>query len=212
MKKTFSLSVICKDEAFSRMIQLEILQNGYTVKSGTQNADAVILDLDSAERGICEKLLSAQIPVVAFSRESAAKTESKTSVAFLRRPFDTSELFFALDGIFEKGESKESKENEEMPSANGLAIKIKREADGSVKINGEKIPLSDTEAALFGLLLEKNGEPLSKKEAMEKIWKNKDENSNIYDVYIHYLRQKIDERFNVKFIKTVREKGYKINF
>ena len=68
-----------------------------------------------------------------------------------------------------------------------------------------------TEAALLALLLDRNGEPVSRQEALAAVWSSQaSEDTNLVDVYIRYLRQKLDEHFDMRLIRTARGKGYYI--
>ena len=59
--------------------------------------------------------------------------------------------------------------------------------------------------------MEKRGTPVSREEASTVFLGDDGEmKSNVVDVYIKYLREKIDERFDIKLIKTVRGAGYMI--
>jgi len=59
------------------------------------------------------------------------------------------------------------------------------------------------------MLMEHNGEVISKKKMLEKIWKTSfDGNTNTIEVYINFLRNKIDKPFDKKTIKTKVGYGY----
>ena len=71
-----------------------------------------------------------------------------------------------------------------------------------------RIELSNKEFELLELLAKNPGKVFSRYEIEEKVWPGYQGGSNVVDVYIRYLRSKIDERFGVKFIHTVRGVGY----
>lgn len=77
---------------------------------------------------------------------------------------------------------------------------------------GRVIDLTLREYALLELLMRHKGQVLSRTQIAEHVW-NFDfySESNIVDVYIRYLRQKIDADFQPKLIQTVRGVGYKID-
>ena len=71
------------------------------------------------------------------------------------------------------------------------------------------IALSATEFAVLEALMRRPGEVLSRFQLLEKAWSGAYENrSNVVDVYIRYLRDKIDRPFGVSSIETVRGSGY----
>ena len=79
----------------------------------------------------------------------------------------------------------------------------------TVTIHGERIELSKKELELLKLLYSKNGEVLDRAEAQRTVFPGESD-SNVVDVYISYLRKKIDMRFDTRTIVTVRNKGYAI--
>jgi two-component system, OmpR family, response regulator len=73
------------------------------------------------------------------------------------------------------------------------------------------IDLSQKEFALLETLMRRPGEVLSRYQLLEHVWDYDYENrSNVVDVYIRYLREKVDRPFAVKSIETVRGVGYRM--
>ncbi len=73
------------------------------------------------------------------------------------------------------------------------------------------LELTVKEFALLEYLMRNAGRPLSKEQIISHVWDfDADVLPNTVEVYIKYLRTKIDTRFNVKYIKTVRGVGYKL--
>lgn len=73
------------------------------------------------------------------------------------------------------------------------------------------IDLTVKEVALLEYLLQASGRALSKEQIIAHVWDfDADILPNTVEVYIKYLRNKIDSKFNVTYIKTVRGVGYKI--
>lgn len=73
------------------------------------------------------------------------------------------------------------------------------------------IDLTVKEVALLEYLLQADGRALSKEQIIAHVWDfDADILPNTVEVYIKYLRNKIDSKFNVNYIKTVRGVGYKI--
>lgn len=75
--------------------------------------------------------------------------------------------------------------------------------------NGVPIALTGTEFSLLSRLYDSRGETVSKDELTSCLW-NGDSPSNNLNVYISYLRKKIDDAFGVRLIKTVRGKGFRL--
>jgi len=80
----------------------------------------------------------------------------------------------------------------------------------SVTRAGTPVELSRLEFSLLEALLRNPGRVMSRFDLLEKVWDNSYENrSNVVDVYIRYLRQKIDLPFGTDSIETVRGVGYR---
>ena len=75
--------------------------------------------------------------------------------------------------------------------------------------NGKEVALSSKEFALLRYMVQNEGIVLSREKLEQHLW-NYDYmgSSNVVDVYIRYLRKKIDEGFEPKLIHTVRGAGY----
>lgn len=78
-----------------------------------------------------------------------------------------------------------------------------------VKRGGKEIPLSAKEYALLEYLMHNAGIVLSREKIENHIWNfDYEGGTNVVDVYIRYLRKKIDEGYDKKLIHTVRGRGY----
>lgn len=78
-----------------------------------------------------------------------------------------------------------------------------------VKRGGKEIPLSAKEYALLEYLMHNVGIVLSREKIENHIWNfDYEGGTNVVDVYIRYLRKKIDEGYDKKLIHTVRGRGY----
>jgi DNA-binding response OmpR family regulator len=76
---------------------------------------------------------------------------------------------------------------------------------------GQVIELTAREYRLLEYLLRHRGQPLTRLQIAEGVWGyDFDAQSNVVDVYIRYLRRKVDDPFETKLIQTVRGIGYKI--
>ncbi len=74
-----------------------------------------------------------------------------------------------------------------------------------------QIPLTSKELALLELLLTRSPEPVGRTEIVERVWSyGFDSETNLVEVYINRLRQKIDQTHRVKLIHTVRGVGYRL--
>jgi DNA-binding response OmpR family regulator len=76
---------------------------------------------------------------------------------------------------------------------------------------GRVIDLTPKEFALLEYLMRNAGLVLSRTQIIDHVWRyDLDAVSNVVDIYIHYLRDKVDRGFPRPLIKTVRGVGYKV--
>jgi len=76
---------------------------------------------------------------------------------------------------------------------------------------GRVIELTAKEFALLEYLMRHAGQVLTRTQITNAVWRyDLEALSNVVDIYIHYLRDKIDQGFSQPLIKTVRGVGYKI--
>ena len=74
---------------------------------------------------------------------------------------------------------------------------------------GRKIELTPKEFALMEYFIRNQGRTVSKAEIAEKVWDiNFETSSNVVEVYVNYLRNKMDKPFSKKLIHTVFGQGY----
>jgi DNA-binding response OmpR family regulator len=80
-----------------------------------------------------------------------------------------------------------------------------------VSRDGHIIELTAKEFALLEYLMRHPGRVLTRTQIVDAVWRyDMEALSNVVDIYIHYLREKIDRGFSHPLIKTVRGMGYKI--
>ena len=74
-----------------------------------------------------------------------------------------------------------------------------------------EVPLSAREFALLEALMRRPGEILTREQLLEQVWGDDGEaQSNVVDVYVYYLREKVDRPFGAGSIETVRGGGYRV--
>lgn len=80
-----------------------------------------------------------------------------------------------------------------------------------VRRSGRVIDLSPKEFALLEFLMRHAGLPVSRSAIVEQVWRlNAETMTNVVDVYINYLRRKIDSGYDRALIRTIRGTGYQI--
>jgi DNA-binding response OmpR family regulator len=80
-----------------------------------------------------------------------------------------------------------------------------------VTVAGRPVYLSATERSLLEFLAMNVGRTVTKAEILERVWQDGDRATNVVEVYINYLRQKLERNLSHRLIYTVRGKGYRLN-
>ncbi len=189
--------ILSKDAVFARMLLLELqsLQCSCCVLeklSVGRFADLILLDLDSAEAPDAE----CYGRMIGFTRHTglfSVDAQRQCSMVF-HRPFEMSLL-------------RQEVLAQPMQTANDRATHtLLTDADGKYAVFGEKrVALSPNEASVLSLLLQNRGMPVSRERLSEQIG---GVGSNKTDVYICFLRRKLEELGCAHSIVTVRGKGY----
>lgn len=121
---------------------------------------------------------------------------------YLTKPFVFQELLARIRSLLRrKGEVKQA-----VIKIDDLEINT---ASHEVRRGGKAVALSAREYALLEYMAYKKGVVLSRSDIVEHIYhEDKDMDSNVVDVYVNYLRNKIDKGAKKKLIQTVRGAGY----
>ncbi|MNE45687.1 Transcriptional activator protein CzcR [compost metagenome] len=123
---------------------------------------------------------------------------------YMVKPFKFSELEARISAL-ERRSNQDNKPNDTLTIED-------LEIDGrskSVKRSGESIILTAKEFKLLYYLAKNTGIILSREKILDNVWDiNFDMNTNVVDVYINYLRNKIDKPYHNKLIHTMKGLGY----
>jgi two-component system OmpR family response regulator len=123
---------------------------------------------------------------------------------YLTKPFSFAELAARLRALARRGPI----EQPTVLSAGDLHLDP---ASRRVWRDGADIALSAKEHALLETFMRRPGQILDRFQLLESAWDYEYENrSNVVDVYVRYLRQKVDRPFGVESIETVRGAGYRL--
>ena len=126
---------------------------------------------------------------------------------YISKPFAIEELLARIRAALRKRGSGERPE-EPLLSAGPLTMDVERH---TVAVSGTPVELTRREFDLLHHLLENKGRVLSREALLDSVWGfDFVGETNSVDVYIRFLRSKIDEAFDIKLIHTVRGVGYVI--
>lgn len=125
---------------------------------------------------------------------------------YLVKPFDFRELAARIDVL--------TRRNSKMPDdvifrVGDLEVNA---STREVKRGTKRIHLTNREYEVLMCLIKARGSVVSRADLASKIWESHEESrSNIVDVYVNYLRNKIDKGFDIRLIKTVVGMGYTVD-
>jgi len=222
------------EEKLARFIELELNHEGYSVtkaftgRTGLELAssgkfDLVLLDIMLPELNGMEvlrrlKRTSVNVPVIMLT----ARDETMDKVAgldqgaddYITKPFAIEELLARIRVTLRKYSSEsgtksdKTNTNNEVLSACGVVLNPKRHI---VTVNDTPVELTKREFDLLHYMLINKGVVVTRDMLMENVWDyDFDGGTNAVDVYIRFLRTKIDEAYDIKLIHTVRGVGYVI--
>ena len=175
--------------------------------------DAIVLDImlpgiDGLE--VCRRLRSSGIwaPILLLTaRDSVSDRVAGLDGGaddYLTKPFSFAELLARLRALVRRGGGE--RPTELVAGSLRLDPAARRAWRGQTEIN-----LSPKEFALLEAFMRRPGQVLSRLQLLEHAWDFAYENrSNVVDVYVRYLREKVDRPFDTESIETVRGVGYRL--
>jgi len=215
--------LLVEDEIkMSRALRRGLEQEGYavdTAQDGTDalhratewDYDAIVLDvmlpgLDGLE--VCRRLRRAGrwAPVLMLTaRDGVADRIRGLDVGaddYLVKPFAFGELLARLRALVRRGAR-------ERPAVLAVGDLVLDPAAHTATLSGRSVPLSTREFALLEFMMRNAGQVLSRPAILEHVWDyNYDGMSNVVDVYVGYLRRKLEQPPGQVRIRTVRGVGY----
>jgi DNA-binding response OmpR family regulator len=122
---------------------------------------------------------------------------------YLVKPFKFKELLARIDALIRRNQNRIIN-----PVFKFAGLEL-NDSTKEVKRNGKVIKLTAREFSLLQYFINNLGIVKSRMQIMESVWGNTyDNNSNVVDVYVNYLRNKIDKDYSSKLIHTVTGMGY----
>jgi DNA-binding response OmpR family regulator len=176
--------------------------------------DVIVLDIMLPKKdgfAVCRELRQKGVltPILMLTAKDSVedKVSGLTEGAddYLTKPFSFEELLARIRALLRRTQDYKTK----ALRVGDLELDpIKRQATRA----GKQIPLSGKEYALLEYLMRNKGRVVTESMIVEHVWDmNYEGTSNIVNVYINYLRKKIDSEFEVKLVRTIRGHGYTID-
>ena len=216
-----NILIVEDEQNLARFIELELTHENYTVdiendgKAGLDKAlskpyDLYILDLMLPNINgleICRQIRQkTTTPIIIIT----AKSETYDKVAgldygaddYIVKPFDIEELLARIRAVLRRQPDKD------VLDINGIII----DKDAfKVTVNGHQLELTKTEYDLLYVLAENRNHVMQREQILDHVWGfNSKVETNVVDVYIRYLRNKLKPFNKEKSIETVRGVGYVI--
>lgn len=218
--------LLIEDEVkLARFVELELKYEEYAVtvchdgREGLEefiehssSYDLILLDLMLPSLSgieICRRIRKiSETPIIMLT----AKDEVMDKVAgldsgaddYLTKPFAIEELLARMRVALKHKNSLETKKS--IVEVNSLMIDTNKRL---VEVEGQTVELTKKEYELLLYLVQNKNIVLTREQILNEVWGyNYIGETNVVDVYIRYLRSKIDEQFHTKFIHTIRGVGY----
>ena len=220
--------LIIEDEKnLARFIELELQYEGFEVTScydgreGLDKAlneewDVILLDLmlpGLSGMEVCRRVRAAkQTPIIMLTARDSVmdKVSGLDSGAddYLSKPFAIEELLARIRALIRRSLPKESSQQQESNKITYKDIVLDEEAR-TVHRAGELVELTKREFDLLYMLMTNVNRVLTRELLLDKIWGlGTYAETNVVDVYVRYLRNKIDKPKQESYIQTVRGTGY----
>lgn len=217
--------VVEDEDKLARLIQRVLQQEQHMVElahdgedgldlAATGSFDLIILDVMLPKRSgtsVCKELrrMGVKTPVLMLTARDAVtdKVEGLDAGAddYLTKPFAFEELLARLRALSRRPPAFE--ESDRLQVADLTLDRATRE----VRRGDTAIELTAKEFALLEFLMRHPNQVLSRDRIIEKVWGyESDAPPNVVDIYIHFLRRKIDHGFPKPLIRSVRGVGYKL--
>lgn len=221
--------LVVEDEPkIARFVELELKHEGYEVelaadgRSGLEKAlkkdtDLVLLDVmlpGLSGMEVCRRVrMESQVPIIMLT----AKGDVTDKVAgldmgaddYMTKPFAIEELLARIRVALTRHSAKTETAGTERELSFGKLVLSP--AAHTVVYDGEELTLTKKEYDLLECLLRNKNIAMTREQLLSKVWDYEYlGDTNVVDVYIRYLRQKIDDRYGIHMVETVRGVGYMI--
>ncbi len=225
MAEPIRIFIVEDEHRIARFLQMELEHEGFqtaTEENGRraferiiqEKYDLVLLDIMLPEMDgltICRQVRElSEVPIIMLT----AKDEVEDKVNgldigaddYITKPFAIQELFARIRAALRKHKNSGDEPQGEMLTVKDLVLYPSRY---EVKVKEERVELTKKEYSLLEYLLRNKRNVLTRDQILQKVWGyDYVGDTNVVDVYIRYLRAKIDDHFGEKYIYTVRGVGY----
>lgn len=228
MDKPVRIFIVEDEHRIARFLQIELEHEGFETEieeNGTRayerimqgDFDLVLLDIMLPGMDgltICKRVREvSSLPIIMLT----AKDDVEDKVAgldigaddYMTKPFAIEELMARIRNALRKHvPDQDGVPLEERLQVKNLVMYPKRY---EVEVDGEPVHLTKKEYSLLEYMMRNKRTVLTRDQILEKVWGyDYSGDTNVVDVYIRYLRAKLDDHFHEKYIYTVRGVGYAV--
>ncbi len=216
--------IVEDDETVLNFENLELSHEGYTTvtavdgrqaleKFETENPDLILLDIMLPELNGIEVLRRirkvSQVPVILVTAkgETYDKVNGLNTGAddYISKPFAIEELLARISAVLRRSKSAAPVQTQILQNRD---VELNLQSM-TASVQGNSISLSKLEFLLLKLFMENQNVVQSRSQIIDAVWgKDYFIEENTVDVYVNYLRSKIDQPTKTEYIKTVRGVGY----
>ena len=211
------------DKGIARFVEKGLLENGYIVdvtfdgETGLHSAlqqhyDLIVLDIMLPKmdgREVLNRIRAREIqtPVIFLTaKDSESDIVQGLNIGaddYLVKPFSFNELLARIHAVLRRGKIVS-------PTSKLLVSNLILELDGHRVFRGKiKIELTPKEYALLEFFMRHPGQIITRTMISEKVWDyHFDTSTNVVEVHVSHLRNKIDKDFEPKLLHTVKGVGY----
>ena len=213
--------VLSRDAVFARMLELELKEAGLNAVRG-EEMPTEAAETDKMRVFTVSSEIMTENPELQTDIEFGySETGSGRAGRYFKRPFAVEMLIEAVIEMLCVSDNANAlhtvaptrtvaAQTVETPQVKEeIAVGLVLDGNEDFSYNGEPLTFTETEKSLLTALYENRGNAVSREELLERVWgRSEGAKTNLTDVYIRYLREKLDDRFDVRLILTVRGKGY----
>ncbi len=218
--------IVEDDNKIARFVELELRHEGYETETATDGRsglakalspgiDLVLLDIMLPELSgmeVCRRIRQeSEVPIIILT----AKGDVTDKVAgldlgandYMTKPFAIEELLARIRAVL-KPRGRKMQAETQLLSHGELTVDA---AARKVSFKGGPVSLTKKEFDLLVFLLKNKNRAVSRDELLSAVWDyDYAGDTNVVDVYVRYLRQKIEEPYGIRLLETVRGVGYRI--
>ena len=217
--------VVEDDRNSSRFLQPELEHENYEVltafdgRTGLEMAlrekpDLVVLDIMLPQLSgteVCRRIrMESDVPIIMLTAMDGVPNRvaglDMGADDYMTKPYAIEELLARIRTNLRRHPAEPEPKKPEILTIGQLTL---NPVNHTVTFGGEDVRLTNTEFELLRYLMQHKGEAVTREELLRDVWGyDYSGDTNVVDVYIRYLRTKLDQRFNIHTINTIRSVGY----